>query len=258
MNSLTDGFKQPIPAWVSEINNEALQKISLSSFATMCRAGDMRLTKDLFLRFWPFVDAFPKVINRACLHILKTELVKTFGLEMIDVFRLGFQVLSSMQKDEEDHRQLWLKTANVLGLTSADLRQHPIPEVKTVTSVIAEDVDPYMMCLRFVGVEIAAESVSENFLSSDKFKSALGKEGLRWFEVHVTHEGMSHKELAFKLARALHRGELTREESHAVIQHVVDLFIGAAEVCVESGEPPSPLSCEFNLAEEVATSRENP
>lgn len=232
MNSLTDGFKQPIPQWVSEIRNETLQKISLSPFATACRDGDMRLTKNLFQRFWPFVDAFPKIINRACLHILKTELVKTFGLEMIDLFRLGFQVLSSMQQDEEDHRQLWLKTAHVLGLTSTDLHQHSTPEVKMVTSVIAEDVDPYMMFLRFVGVEVVAESMSENFLSSERFKSALGKEGLRWFEVHVTHEGMSHEELAFKLARALHRGELTREKSHAVIHHVVDLFIGAAEVCV--------------------------
>src|SRR5437899_974633 len=94
MNSLTDRFKQPIPAWVKEIKNEALQKISLSPFATACRAGDMGLTKELFLRFWPFVDAFPKIINRGCLHILKRELVRTFGLEMIDLFRLGFEVLS--------------------------------------------------------------------------------------------------------------------------------------------------------------------
>jgi len=254
MNSLTDGFKQPIPAWVCEISNEALQKISRSSFATMCRTGDMRLTKNLFLRFWPFVDAFPNIINRSCVHILKKELVKTFGLDMIDIFRLGFQVLSSMQKDEEDHRQLWLKTANVLGLTSADLRQRPIPEVKTATSVIAEDIDPYTMFLRFVGVEVVAESMSEYFLSSEKFKSALGKEGLRWFEVHVAHEGMSHKELAFKLARALHRGELTSVESHAVIHHVVDIFIGAAEACAGANEPQSSLSSEFALAEEVATS----
>jgi hypothetical protein len=246
MNSLTDGFKQPMPTWVREIKSEALQKITLSPFATACRGGDMGLTKELFLRFWPFVDAFPKIINRGCLHILKKELVKTFGLEMIDLFRLGFQVLSSMQKDEEDHRQLWLKTSHVLGLTPIDLRQPPTPEVKAVTSVIAEDVDPYIMFLRFVGVEVVAESVSEDFLSSEKLKSTLGKEGLQWFEVHVTHEGMSHEELAFRLARALHRGELTREESHAVIQHVVDLFIGAAEVCVAPNAPQSTLlSSEF-------------
>jgi len=93
MNSLTDRFKQPIPAWVKEIKNEALQKISLSPFATGCRAGDMRLAKDLFIRFWPFVDLFPKIINRGCVNILKKELVKTFGIEIIDLFRLVFQVL---------------------------------------------------------------------------------------------------------------------------------------------------------------------
>src|SRR6266404_1442887 len=145
MNSLTDGFKQPIPAWVGEIKSEALRKFSLSSFSAMCRAGDVRLIRDLFRRFWPFVDAFPKIINRGSLHILKKELIKTFGLDMIDLFRLGLNVLSHMQKDEEDHRQLWLKTANVLGITPADLRQPPIPEIKRVTSVVAEGVDPYMM-----------------------------------------------------------------------------------------------------------------
>ncbi|MEX0803535.1 MAG: hypothetical protein WD688_09495 [Candidatus Binatia bacterium] len=71
--------------------------------------------------------------------------------------------------------------------------------------------------------------MSENVLSSETFKSALGREGREWFEAHVIHQGMSHDELAFRLARALHRGELTREESHAAIHHVVDLFIGAAE-----------------------------
>jgi len=249
MNSLTERFKQPIPGWVSEIRNETLQKISLSPVATGCRGCDMRLTKELLLRFWPFVDAFPRIINRGCLHILKKELVKTFGLEMIDLFRLGFQVLSSMQKDEEDHRQLWLKTSHVLGLTSTDLRQPPTPEVKMVTSVIAEDIDPYIMFLRFVGVEVVAESVSGDFLSSERFKSALGKEGLRWFEVHITHHGMSHEELAFRLARALHRGEITREETHAVVHHVVDLFIAAAEVSVRSSECQA--SSEFALAEEI-------
>jgi hypothetical protein len=69
MNSLTDRFKQPLPAWVSEIRKEALRKISLSPFAIACRAGDMTLTKDLFLRFWPFVEAFPKDNQpRLCAH----------------------------------------------------------------------------------------------------------------------------------------------------------------------------------------------
>ena len=85
------------------------------------------------------------------------------------------------------------------------------------------------MFLRFVVVEIIAESVSVDFLSSEKFKSALGKEALGWFEVDVTHEGMSHEELALRLARSLHGGEVTREETHALIRHVVDLFIAAAE-----------------------------
>ena len=163
-----------------------------------------------------------------------------------------------MQKDEEDHRQLWLKTAHVLGLTPTDLRQPPTPEVRAVTSVIAEDVDPYMMFLRFVGVEMVAESVSKDFLSSEEFKSALGKEGLRWFEVHVTHEGMSHEELAFRLARALHREELTREESHALIHHVVDLFIRAAEVCVGSRQSQRGWSSEFSLAEAVEINSSKP
>lgn len=116
-----------------------------------------------------------------------------------------------------------------LALTSANLRQPAIPEVKTLTSVIAEDADPYMLFLRLVGVEVVAESVSENVLSSESFKSALGREGFGWFEAHVIHQGMSYEELAFRLARALHRGELTREDSHAAIHHVVDIFIGATE-----------------------------
>jgi hypothetical protein len=244
MNSPVDRFKQPVPSWVAEIKNEAFQKISSSPFAVACRGGDMRLARELFLRFWPFVEAFPKIINRSCVEILKKELVKTFGLEIIDLFRLGVQVLSSMQKDEEDHRELWLKTAAVLGLTSSDLRQPPIPQVRTVTSVIAKDAEPYIKFLRFVAVEMVAESVSEDFLSSETFQSALGKDGLRWFEVHATHRGMSHEELAFRLARALHRRESTKEETHAVIHHVVDLFISAAETWRGFKQPSELFSVE--------------
>jgi hypothetical protein len=150
-----------------------------------------------------------------------------------------------MQRDGEDHRELWLKTAAILGLAPTDLAQSAIPEVQLVTSFVAEDVDPFSMFLRFVGVEIVAESVSKDALSSDKFKLALRKEGLRWFEVHITHEGMSHEELVFRLAQAFHRGERMKEESHTVIHHVVDLFIRAAEACVESPGPQDKLSSEF-------------
>lgn len=111
MNSLTDGFKQPLPAWV-DIKNDAVEKNLRSPFAADVPCRRHELNENPVSTLLAVCRCISKD-NRSCLHILNKELVKTFGLEMIDVFRLGFQVLSSMQTDEEDHRELWLKTAYI-------------------------------------------------------------------------------------------------------------------------------------------------
>jgi pyrroloquinoline quinone (PQQ) biosynthesis protein C len=233
MGNLVDRFNEPLPRWVEDVDREACAKLSASAFARECRSGNVSVIRELIFRFWPFVDAFPKMINQGCLHLLKEDLFRSHGLELIGLFRAGFELLLGIEKDEENHRSLWLKTADALGLSYGELERTPSAEVRAINDSVGEETDPSTMLLRFVAVEIVAESVSKDFLSSKNFVSALGEQGVHWFRVHVAHNGITHEELALHLAFSLYDDELNKDRVNAVVQPVVDLFIMAANKCAE-------------------------
>lgn len=95
--------------------------------------------------------------------------------------------------------------------------------------------DFFKMFLRFVVVEMVAEFVSKDFMTSDRFTPVLGEKGSRWFYVYTLHyeDGMSHEELAPRLAFTLHPGTPTKEEVNTVMQDTVGLFVKAGDVCVD-------------------------
>jgi len=233
MTSLLERFSQPLPGWVDEINHEVFQRVSAGYYAKECRSGNINVVREIIYRFWPFIDAFPGMVNRGCLCLLKEDLFTNYGVGLVGLLRTGFSFLMGMEKDEENHRSLWLKSAGALGLSRGDLQQMPILEIETIIQSVGEDADPFTMLLRFVTVEIVAESVSKDFLSSREFVSALGAEGTHWFRAHVGNAGMNHEELALRLVQSLHDKEMDKDGVSAVIQPMADLFITAGEKCAE-------------------------
>jgi pyrroloquinoline quinone (PQQ) biosynthesis protein C len=234
MSSLTDRFHQPLPSWIEEIKGEVRDKISKAEFVALCHKGDITVIESLARGLWPFIDEFPRIINRGCLRLCKPQLFHKFGfVKMLSLLRHSYEALAEIESDEEQHRKLWLDIGEALGLIYPCHYNQPIlPVVKAWIRGVDKPSDPFTMFLRFTSIEMIAEAVSKGLLTSDNFTSVLRKRGCHWFRVHVAHHtGMTHEELALRLAFAFHEREPVKETCNQAIQEVVDLLISAANAC---------------------------
>lgn len=223
---------QHIPAWMEEIKAEARGKIISSGFASACRQGDTVVMRGLVTGLWPFVNEFPRSIINGIARLKKIGLGQDRALLNTLLYR-GPEVLSGIQRDEKNHRKLWLETGRALGLNyPLDYDQPVLPETQAWIDAVNANSDPSALFLRFTAVEIIAEAVSVDFLASRAFTEALGEKGCEWFRVHAEHgSGMSHEELELRLAFAFLRGEATKEYTNSVIQRIVDHFVAAGNSC---------------------------
>lgn len=236
MTRWAERFRAPLPDWIQGIKNEVEEKVSHCRITSACKTGNPKFIKEFLICYWRFVDIFPEIIFRGSFRLLRREFLENLSMEKVkDFIIIGADVLNEIRGDETSHRELWLKTAEALGLSYQDLQRPPYEEVLAIGEYVGENIGPYIMFLRFVAVEMVAEAISKLLLESVQFKDSVGRFGQEWFEVHVTHEmGMTHEELAFHLAFAFYPGEITKSGVNSVIQPVVDLFVKAGNKAHDS------------------------
>jgi len=210
MGSLKKSFYRDLPLWISTIREEVTRKVEASPLIQGCARGDKRYIKSLIVGYWWFVDQFPESIARARHRVLEKtvrkpkKIITKFGATaLIDVLAIHTETTLGMQKDEKNHRALWLQTARAIGLEKVDLEGvKPLHEVRKLHDLIYTETDFFKIFLQFVAVEMVAEELSKVLLASSHFKAIVKGDGLRWFQVHVEHsdKGMSHEEMALRLA----------------------------------------------------------
>ena len=234
MGTFTDRYSKPLPGWVSDIKEGVKHKVISSIASQACREGNIPALRQLLIVFWPFVDEFPKIIRRGCVKFIKHELITDPGNadDLLSLLVLADKTLTLIERDEADHRELWIKAAEAVGLTYQDLEQYPIPLVKKLIAEMEAWADPAAMFLRFAAVEIMAEVASWHFLESQQFRQAVGTKGSEWFLAHTEHGDESHESLTYRLAFAFRESGITHEEASALIQPLIDLFVEAAENAV--------------------------
>ena len=236
MGTFIDRYARPLPGWVSDVKEEAKKKVIHSIAAEACYEGNVPALRQLLIVFWPFVDEFPKIVRRGCVKFIKHELITDPGHanDLLSLLVLADKTLTLIEKDEEEHRVLWIKAAEAVGFTHQDLEQPPTPLVERLTREVETWTDPTAMFLRFAAVEIMAEVASGHFLESHKFRKAVGTKGSEWFLAHTPHgDGdESHEALAYRLAMAFRDSAITHEEASALIQPLIDLFVETAESAV--------------------------
>jgi len=250
MRSLMDSFNQELPPWLEDIKKEVREKVKASPIIRGCAEGDRRSIQFLMSGYWLFVDEFPKSIAIARDRVVKDVIVNSIKLlgkfrvnVVSELLTLSMEVMGRMKSDEGDHRALWLKTAHSVGLQQDDLeRQETLTEVITLNELVQEKTNFFTIFLRFVAVEMVAEEISRVLLESPPFKVEVNEDGLRWFKVHVIHDchkGMTHEELAFRLAIALQtlfqgrEKEFQKEEVRGIIMGAVDVFDNVGRKCSE-------------------------
>ena len=231
MGIFTDRYSRPLPDWVCDIKEEVTSKVKSSIASQACREGNIPVLRQLLIVFWPFVDEFPKIVRRGCVKFIKHGLITDPGNadDLLSLLVLADKTLTLIERDEADHRELWIKAAEAVGLTSQDLEQYPIPLVKKLIAEMEAWADPAAMFLRFAAVEIMAEVTSWHFLESQQFRQAVGTKGSEWFLAHTEHGDESHESLTYRLAFAFRESGITHEEASALIQPLIDLFVEAAE-----------------------------
>ena len=237
METRTDRYSRPLPDWVDDIKGEVTDKVKRSIASKVCREGNIPALRQLVVIFWPFVDEFPKIVRHGCVKFIKHKLITDPGNadELLSLLVLADKTLTLIERDETEHRALWIKTAEAVGLTDQDLERPPIPLVKKLTTEMKTWTDPAAMFLRFAAVEIIAEVVSWHFLESPQFRKAVGTKGLEWFLAHTRHEDESHESLTYRFAIAFSESGITHAEANALIQPLIDLFVEAAENAVATG-----------------------
>jgi len=238
---LSDQYSRPLPEWVWHIKEEVKNKVRSSIAAQECREGNIPTLRQLLIVFWPFVDKFPKIIRRGCAKFLKHEFITNpeKAGDLLSLLFLADKTLMLIERDEAEHRELWIKAAEAAGLTYHHLEQPPTPLVKDLITEVETWTDTAAMFLRFTAVEIMAEVASEHFLESERFRKALGTKGLEWFLAHTKHGDESHESLTYRLAFAFHENGITKEKANALIQPVIDLAVEAAESVAEHTTPPA-------------------
>jgi hypothetical protein len=234
VGTFTDRYSKPLPGWVSDIKEGVKHKVISSIASQACRDGNIPALRQLLIVFWPFVDEFPKIIRRGCVKFIKHELITDPGNadDLLSLLVLADKTLTLIERDEADHRELWIKAAEAVGLTYRDLEQPPIPLVEKLITEMETWADPAAMFLRFAAVEIMAEVASWHFLESPQFRQAVGTKGSEWFLAHTEHGDESHESLTYRLAFAFRESGITHEEASALIQPLIDLFVETAESAV--------------------------
>lgn len=229
-------------AWTSRIKDQAYRKIAASPLVKGCvaRGNADRHALALLAGFWPFVDVFPAIIRDTYADALadtRHAVLRRFQ-QRAGPFLAG--TLDSMADDERDHRALWLRAARSLGLSADDLARWPVlPEVRELITAIGEERELGRRLLYFVGVEIVAESTARVLSQAPRFVETMGKEGMRWFAVHLVAPGQlgAHEALAYRLALAVRRaaGQPVDEAVVAAdIQRCVGWFVVAGAASVAS------------------------
>ena len=205
----------------SEVKVEARLRVSRSLMVQGCQAGDRAMICALLIVFWRFVYDFAQILY-TYFETTSDPLVKRMKGS-----------LSGIADDEKSHRLMWSETAKYLGITDLlDLNKERFQRVIFLSEYLSQNVTPAYVFLRIVAVEVVAEALSEELLSSMHFKAILPRRFQRWFIAHIVHgEGTTHEQLALKLAlHDLAHGEYTDIESivRAEVLGLIDLFVDAA------------------------------
>lgn len=222
-------------AWFTPVRDEVYRRVAATRLTEACRRGEHTVIAEFFICFWPFVNVFPAIIRQSRRPLIQSIRQKGSASRVNDLLALGRHTLATMQRDEANHRTLWIECAATVGLGYANLASRRYAETERIIEHVAEDTDPATKLLRFTAVERVAESVSAALLASAAFRQAVGPQGLPWFEVHLSHikepqrlEELSHEELTIGLATALEaRGDT--EEAGRTVLATTDLFVAAAE-----------------------------
>ena len=229
-------FTRNLPDWLGNCKLAVRERVYTSPLMIGCTEGQEKYIRAFLIGAWPFVEAFPSMIDNAVERLVHEELFNQYGIKSAaDLYRRGSQLLRGMREDEVSHRGLWIQTAEAVSVTKLDLySNHPSQEVLALNSAVGNHTDLFKSFLHFVTVELVAEEISHMLLASPAFCSVLGKRGREWFRVHAEHHGeITHEEMAYRLAFALYGDDFPSEDKvKDIILHATDLFEAVASRCL--------------------------
>lgn len=234
MNPLVEKFERDIPPWVGGIKETAAQKITNLNLVQDCARGDDEALYKLILGFWPFVRDFPDHISGATKSMARGKYLSNVQkLHLRGLLAEVSGLLPDIRRDEERHRDLWIKTASVLSISLPELTtiKKVTPEMKFLLTLTEEETHPSEKLVQFSTVEIVAEALSKTVLASGMFREKLGPKGIEWFRVHAEHHGEeTHETLTLKLAFAFLEHPIP-EEIDRIVQKMTDAFVCVANTC---------------------------
>ncbi len=225
-------WSQPLPAWTEAVRAEIEGKIQGARFVKECQAANLTVVKNIVILLWPFVQKYPALIESG-VKKAKQHLFRRFKICPWWNFRTtGATMVGIMQREEEEHGELWLTMGSALSINLKDVfYRDPRREIEPLIDAFIKAPDPATFFFRAAAVEILAELMSVQVLKSDRLKKALGSEGCKWFLAHAhhPHEGITHEVLMYHLGFWFFAKEPGEYYVNTIVQHTVNPFVKAAE-----------------------------
>lgn len=246
-NPLIQRFQSEIPSWFPEVKEIAMGKISALPLVQACARGDKEAAKLLLAGFAAFIEQFPEHIDQATrVMVRRKHLTPSQKEHFRPLLKKVSRLLPSIRKDELEHRLLWIKSSEALGISedsylrNADMG-YEVPDMQELLALTGDSSVTGRTLVRFAAVEIVAEALSRTVLASDEFRALMGTTGLGWFKVHAEHHGggETHETLVLKLAFSLLRREKQIDrpadpnpiDVGRWIQETADAFVKVANEC---------------------------
>lgn len=225
----------------------AVEEVITSPLIRAAAAGSLLAALALHNKFWAFVWAFEKAIDRQTLP--RRPLIEKFGNKLVaSVFVGTARHVKQMANEEGVHSLHWAEDAQNLGLTLE------IPGVqdydKVVSSAIAgvreliesahtDDLPAFFSVL--AGTEFIAEELSRYLGASPDYQRLFERGHWQWGRVHLaTHEGPSHLDIDLDLARAYcdsAEAAVAKTRIEAAVEATIRLFGKAARDVYDSEFP---------------------
>jgi hypothetical protein len=217
-----------LPNWMLEVNEVAYFKMSQCELLRLIYRGDFTSLRHLIWLFWPFVDKFPRDINLGCKSIIRRlgQKGNSFRQLALSFHKTPHDLKNEYAGDESKHREYWLRMGERLNLSlhPNDTSTH---EVCMLSQAVRDKDDLVRLCYRFIGVEVAAEQLTEYLMGSEKFRSHLPGNSIEWFNVHRHHPDAFHTLIGLKFAQELSEDEIDEQKAQQEILAMVDMFTSA-------------------------------
>ena len=86
-----------------------------------CRRGESEAQEELIIRYWPFINAIPDMVDDLQARVILVEPFRNFSIDIFKVVWIAKKTLDETRKNGTRRQKLWHATAVALGIGDEEI-----------------------------------------------------------------------------------------------------------------------------------------